>query len=182
MISISNPPSDNNQTNYLQEYVIKKPSFTCTNPRTGERLLTPDSNPRPIGQPSVLTHGPQAPNRSTRTPSPSHQDEHSYTYGYPRRSHHEMRSGHHYYDGRPGGGSYFDSYYLDPFIYSDSYIYNDPYYNFDDYVKPRKVYTRPPKHIKIPVTNKEFSNENKVNETQPVNYYNYAGVYYFMHC
>jgi len=88
-----------------------------------------NDTPRPIGQPSVMTSGTVHPDRSSFTRSINHPDQHKYVHGYSRKSHADTRLGYHYYDGRPGGGSYFDSYYLDPMIYADSYVYTNPKQN-----------------------------------------------------
>ena len=86
-----------------------------------------DTTPRPIGQPSVMTSGTVHPDRSSFTRSINHSDKHAYVHGYSRRAHADTRKKkYYYYDGRPGGGSYFDSYHLDPFIYADSYVYTNP--------------------------------------------------------
>lgn len=100
------------------------PGFDTTPRPIGPSAKLEDN---PLGQPSVMNSGTVHPNRSSFTRSINHPDQHAYVHGYSRRAHADtQKKKYYYYDGRPGGGSYFDSYYLDPFIYADSYVYTNP--------------------------------------------------------
>ena len=142
-----------------------------------------DDTPRPIGQPSVLASGPIIPDRTAFTRSINTADRHAYVHGYSRKTHHDMRKGkHHYYDGRPGGGSYFNSYYLDPYIYADSYVYSNPtQYNYL-YPEQYKDACQRQVIVRSKSTSQNSSSENSKNKymkkdnMSDASYYNLVGL------
>ena len=136
-----------------------------------------DRNPSAMSHPNV-TYNTPLPSSYLDTHTNSNErglDGSSYVYGYPKRSHHKMMQGHHYYDGRPGGGSYTDSYYLDPYIYSDSYVHTKPCLGPSDFsCKKPIIYSYPYEDSMQPsivVKSKNTSSNNTSTSKSTSNHY-----------